>query len=296
MIEQFVEDIIKENPLQQEFLDRSVESMNSKEIESLTRLLKAYTQQGMTSENLASAYNVIVLDTLKEQLYFRKNKKYRYSKFSEVADEVYFSPEYMKSYMVGLALSQYLWPNHRQLRRFFQKSIADQQGDTYMEVGPGHGLQLVDAINSKNWNQYRAVDISETSLELTKETLGVFEIAHENTEFIQSDFLKDQLNTTIDAFVMGEVLEHVESPQSFMERIKSITNESSFIFLTTCANAPAIDHIYLFNSDNEILQLAADHGFSLLDHLSVPYEGLTLEQCRERALPINVAMVLKNDK
>jgi hypothetical protein len=94
---------------------------------------------------------------------------------------------------------------------------------------------------------------------------------------------------------MGEVLEHVEAPGLFLDKIHELAKPNAYIFVTTCVNAPQIDHIYLFRHLSEVADLISEHGFSIVHSRAIPYEGKTLQQCEERNLPINVAYVLAKE-
>jgi 2-polyprenyl-3-methyl-5-hydroxy-6-metoxy-1,4-benzoquinol methylase len=59
---------------------------------------------------------------------------------------------------------------------------------------------------------------------------------------------------------MGEVLEHVEDPRQLLRRAASFVRSGGRLFVTTCANCPAIDHVYLFKSVQEIRDLIASAG------------------------------------
>jgi 2-polyprenyl-3-methyl-5-hydroxy-6-metoxy-1,4-benzoquinol methylase len=91
---------------------------------------------------------------------------------------------------------------------------------------------------------------------------------------------------------MGEVLEHVEQPELFLRRIAELAADDAFIFITTCINAPAVDHIYLWRTTDELEDMIRDSGLSIVEPLRLPYEGKTLEESRDQQLPINVAYVL----
>ena len=92
---------------------------------------------------------------------------------------------------------------------------------------------------------------------------------------------------------MGEVLEHVEQPEVFLRRIADLAKDDAYIFITTCINAPAVDHIYLWRTTDE---LEDD------DHREAACRSSSRCGCPTRAsrwrsrvpqqLPINVAYVL----
>jgi hypothetical protein len=103
------------NPLQSDFLEESLRDVAADELGDLNAYVHFGKSLGLDIPYLATCYDLIVKDTLREQMYFLRHGKYRYSTFDEVAESVYFDDEYMRKYMHGLALTAYLWPNHRAL-------------------------------------------------------------------------------------------------------------------------------------------------------------------------------------
>lgn len=280
--------------MQKRSLDIARAQLTADESSGLERYIAYCMESGIGIDKLAQAYNTITTDTLREQIYFQRHGRYRCSKFSEVADAVYFNPEYMQSYMLGLALTAYLWPNHLELSRFFEKSLPKLNTGNYLEVGPGHGLYLSKAIELSNFRSFHAIDISETSISLSRKILDYqFSGRQGNWELYVADFLAGTLPLTqYDAIVMGEVLEHVEQPGEFLRRIRELSHDETFIFVTTAINAPAIDHIYLFESVEHVIELAELHGLRCKDFLATPYPGCAMDETVARKLPINIALVL----
>ncbi|MFX5956859.1 hypothetical protein ABTF01_20915, partial [Acinetobacter baumannii] len=68
---------------------------------------------------LQASYLTILDDTFAAQLNFTRTGSYEFTKFSDVAQRVYFDQSYMQRYMVGLALTMFFWANHVPIRRFF---------------------------------------------------------------------------------------------------------------------------------------------------------------------------------
>ena len=260
--------------------------------ESLNFLEKS---ESVSLSALAESYAFLVRETLKEQLYFKRNKKYRYSKYSEVSESIYNNNLYMQKYMTGLAISSFLWPNHIRIKRFFENIIKtiDNKSARYLEIGPGHGIFFMIALANQCAKIYDAVDISPTSIKMTTDILtsGYFG-EYSNFQITECDFLDYMPTENYDHLVMGEVIEHVEQPIKFLNKAYELTTENPLVFITTCINSPEIDHIYLFSTADEVSELIAESGFRIRQECILSYNGTTLERSIEEHLPINVAYVL----
>jgi 2-polyprenyl-3-methyl-5-hydroxy-6-metoxy-1,4-benzoquinol methylase len=245
-------------------------------------------------EFIAESYETILDDTLAAQMFFMREGRYQHATFAEVAGSVYFNDDYMRRYMVGLAVTNYLWPNHVQIHRFFAQTFPRERRGQYLEVGPGHGLFLLHAMRSGKLDAFTGVDISASSLKLTDTVVRqLLPAARDRLRLIEADFLAgDGIDGRYDVLVMGEVLEHVEQPRPFLARLRALANDGAHLFVTTCINAPAIDHITLFSTEADVERLIAEAGLKIVRGLAVPYFGKTLQQSVRERLPINVAYVL----
>jgi 2-polyprenyl-3-methyl-5-hydroxy-6-metoxy-1,4-benzoquinol methylase len=118
--------------------------------------------------------------------------------------------------MTGLALSDYIWIQHIKTIRYYEKFLTEQEHkDSYLEIGPGYGQFLIRSIRSGKWNEYLAVDVSPTSVEMCKKFLKCAGISA-NVE--TRDFLAFEADRRFDCIVCGEVLEHVEQPGQMMKK------------------------------------------------------------------------------
>jgi 2-polyprenyl-3-methyl-5-hydroxy-6-metoxy-1,4-benzoquinol methylase len=293
-LESFSEAVRGRNPMHHRYVATSLAALLAPEAAQLAEYLKFCLAQGLSFEDVAKAYLVVVNDTMREQMYFRKHGTYRASKFADVAGSVYFNAPYMESYMYGLAISSFLWPNHLEIFRFFRRSIPRDRAGDYLEIGPGHGYFMRTAIGSSSYENFMGVDISATSISQTQRLLDHFDpgstarIELREMDFLESDLAADAYS----AVVMGEVLEHVEQPDLFLREVVRVAKDDAFIFVTTCINAPAIDHIYLFDSPEQVQRIIADCGLRIESEAIMPYEGTTLRQSLDQRLAINVGYVL----
>ncbi|MBV8564868.1 MAG: class I SAM-dependent methyltransferase [Methylobacteriaceae bacterium] len=293
--DEFVAGVIAENPMHANFIRAALRVASAETREQLEDYLSYCSSIGLPLNYVVDCYNTITLDTQMEQIYFRKHKKYRWSRFSEVADKVYFNNDYMRKYMYGLAVTSFLWPNHTAIHRFFTETFPAGATGTYLEIGPGHGYYFMQAAQFGHFDKLIGVDISAASIALTQDIIRHFGIDKQRrVELVQTDFLSfDGASEPYSCIVMGEVLEHVEDPARFLRTIATISSPDTHIFVTTCVNAPAVDHIYLFRDLHEVEDMAGSNGLTVIRRFCGPYAGTTVEESAAQQLPINVAYVLK---
>lgn len=281
-------------PVHRGFLATAIDNATDEELQRLSDYLAFCNSKGLDYDYLADCYLTIVCDTVDEQVYFNEHKQYRHSTFADVAETVYHDPDYMNRYMYGLAISTFLWPNHVAMVRMFRAEIPSTGGGRYLEVGPGHGFLLLTAAEVGGYDEFLAVDLSDASVRQTETIVRHFH-PDRNVQVRKMDFLDaaDLAPRSFDGIVMGEVLEHVEQPERFLRRIAELATEDAFIFVTTCINAPAVDHIYLWRSTDALEEMIEASGLEIVTPLRLPYEGTSLEESVARDLPINVAYVLR---
>lgn len=295
IVDDFTSMVIAENPLHTSFMKRSLASMRADTRVELTDYLHYCLSVNLSLDYLAASYNTIVNDTMMEQMFFEENKRYRWSRFDELAHTVYFDDAYMRKYMYGLAITAFLWPNHVALHDFFLRTFPRGRTGTYLEIGPGHGYYFMQSARLGDFERLLGVDISAASVALTRDIVRHFEIQNKcRAEVIETDFLTfHEERADYSCIVMGEVLEHVEDPGRFLSTIALLSGPSTHIFVTTCMNAPAVDHISLFRTGKDVGDIIASSGLRLVEACYVPYVGKTLAECEKDALAVNVGYVLR---
>jgi 2-polyprenyl-3-methyl-5-hydroxy-6-metoxy-1,4-benzoquinol methylase len=295
-IQQFVHRVLAENPTHFNFLNSSVAQLTEDAQQELMRYIDYCLGRGLSIDFLAQCYNTITLDTQIEQIYFRRHGKYRCASFKEAAERVYFDSHYMERYMYGLALTAFLWPNHAAMHEFFVRTFPKALTGNYLEIGPGHGYYFRKAAELGNFRRMLGVDISPASVGLSRDIMRYYAVqTAAEVEIREVDFLEfvPDDSEVFSCVVMGEVLEHVEQPGRFLSKIAQLSSRDSHIYITTCLNAPAIDHIFLFERSEDVEQLARASDLEVEQRFSAPHAGKTLIECEAKRLAVNVAYVLK---
>jgi 2-polyprenyl-3-methyl-5-hydroxy-6-metoxy-1,4-benzoquinol methylase len=248
----------------------------------------------LENKNLDYAINCylsMISDMNIEAVNFRRSGKYSSSTFEEVKERVYANPEIMEYYMHGLIMSQFLWKHHYDLFTYFMKSMPRYIENTknYLEIGAGHGLYLSKALEVlKNDTSFTVVDISKTCIDMTKKFTNDNRITFNLIDVF--DFYDD---INFDFITMGEVLEHVERPLELLNKLHTLLDDNGTIFITTPTNAPAIDHIYLFNNIMEIQNLITSAGFRIESEMSFFSEDVSSEKAERLKVCILYGAFLK---
>lgn len=295
LLERFVDQVLADNPTHSNFLNTSIASMPEESRKELLDYVEYCLSREISLTYLADCYNTVTTDTQREQIYFYRHGKYRYSSFQEAAARVYFDAEYMKKYMYGLALTAFLWPNHAAMYDFFVTTFPTGMTGTYLEVGPGHGYYFRKAAALGKFDRMIGIDISPASVELSNDIMRHHKVDSATViQIDEADFLEyPSSGNVFSCIVMGEVLEHVEHPQQFLAKIAQLSDPNTHIYVTTCLNAPAIDHIFLFGSSAEVEAMVRSCGLDVEARFFAPYAGKSLAECEAERLAVNVAYVLR---
>ena len=202
----------------------------------------------------------IILD---EELHFRRTGRYRLSTFKEADAQVYSNIDLMSRYMNGVLASQLWWRNHTEMLRYFHDDFLERNPREFrhLEVGPGHGLFLSLAAASPNCGSAEAWDISDASLLKTRSALAAMRLDRE--VLLKKANIFDAPNEKFTSIVFSEVLEHLEQPADALAILRGLLADGGRIFLNAPVNSPAPDHLYLFETPEQILQMIVDAGFAV---------------------------------
>lgn len=267
--------------------------------EDLAAFLDVYARymrdRSIDERQLADAYLTMVNQMTEARLDFVRTGKYPAETQAAAVEAVYGNTAVMTQYMLGLALSQFLWKHHYEVFSFYRRQIrAIAAIGTALEVGSGHGLFLLDLIAAHpEVERVDVVDISATSLSLTEGLLRTIAApAAAKVGWVNADIAAFAPATAYDFITMGEVLEHVPEPARVLAALKALLTPGGRIFMSTCANCPTVDHIYHFETVDEIRSMIAGAGLSIAHESVVPSEDLSDEDLARYRLDILYAAIL----
>jgi 2-polyprenyl-3-methyl-5-hydroxy-6-metoxy-1,4-benzoquinol methylase len=276
-LREVVELISKRSPLQRKQLSRYLSEQDPQFWGAGDRFVEAchgaFADKAGVVEVLARAYLSLCKEMLAEQVHFLKTGRYSAESATVVGKTIYQDDARMRNYVLGLAVSQFLWPNHYEIWKYFSAVIRGLRGcvRTYLEVGAGHGLFLAEAIRCFPESAFEVVDISAGSLTLCRAILRHLVDPPANLRFSHADFTtRSERTRTFDFVVMGELLEHVDDPLHLLRTARAILAKDGKLFLTTCSNCPAVDHVYLFRDLDDIRNVIRLANFNITDERSWP--------------------------
>lgn len=280
------------------FIDRK-DKLHSKKIEgNIDALLKQYPAQfeellslvstyfgnrGMSTEQITDDYLKMIDDMRKEGLYFYRHGKYRCENQQVAYEKVYSQKDIMSYYMNALLVSQVLWKHHFNIFMYFQDNLKKifprQQKLNILDVGPGHGFfSFLVKKEFPDYEKIDIVDISETSLEMTRNIIGLD--GNKINYFLKDIFAFDG-SVLYDFIVLGEVIEHLDNPKAILTKLSHLLTPDGLLWVTTPTNSPALDHVYLFRSKDEVIQLVEDAGLEIVNDCNFYAEDVDEETARK---------------
>jgi ubiquinone/menaquinone biosynthesis C-methylase UbiE len=296
-LKRIAELIYSENPLQHKRIDAFLGQQNAgyfKFAETLSsKLNRSLLQSDQDRLTAARAYNHTCMDIVREQIRFRKSGNYLIQNAKVAEQTVYSQKERMRAYIVGLLLSYLFWPNHYKMFQFYLDYLREIQVERCLEVGAGHGLFTAEILQRFPNAALSLVDISATSIEVAHEILDAFGIERSRIQWTHADFMNAPLPpATFDCVVMGEVLEHVDDARAFLRKARNFLRPNGTVFLTTCVNCPAPDHVYHFHTVGEIRDLIGSAGLYIRKEQALPAEAVPEELWQKELVTINYSAVL----
>jgi SAM-dependent methyltransferase len=301
-LKEILDIIYHKSPLQKKKLESYLSGQPESFFEEADIFIADYSSylksQNISFDYAIDAYLKMCNDMVKSQIYFMKTDKYPLEDQDQAFEEIYNSKKEMQSYMIGLALSQYLWGTHYEMFNHLKEALQQNKEKikNYLEIGPGHGLFLKEAIETiGNDCKYTAIDISEISLDLTKSIISFFKLNNNNIAYINDDMVKIKNTNSYDFVVMGEVLEHVEEPGILLQKLNTLLHNDGQAFISTCVDCPTIDHVFHFKSISEIQNMILKSKFVIISEKILPVEKLPMDEIIKKRITINYSAIIRKN-
>ena len=121
-----------------------------------------------------------------------------------------------------------------------------------LEVPSGTGLFLCEFLRKNpNWSGI-GVDLADSSIKFSQKLFQINNIPNNSYKILKMNFHQLESNEKYDRIFCGEFLEHLEDPLSALKKLKSLLKDGGKIFVTVAVWAAHIDHIFLYESSNQV--------------------------------------------
>lgn len=222
-------------------------------------------------------YAAFALDAVRSQERFAATGRYQATEFGEVRQQYYDSADHMLGrYLPGLFLSQYLWPHHFRLLRFFREEVVPRlipPPTLFYDVGVGTGTYSREILRAFPATRGRGFDISPHAVTFAGRLLRAWGVS-DRYEFVLGDVLEGEPAAPLaDMVVSHELLEHIEWPDRLCRLLYALTRPGGRAYITAAVNAAHSDHIYLFRAPDEVEAMLTATGWRILAARAEPAEG-----------------------
>ena len=297
--QKLVEQIKTKSVFQKKIVERLLNNADERYLkfaESVVSRLIKVVDRGEAYDYLSDTYLWYTKLLRIEEMYYAKEGKYRYDNYEEVYEKVYGRDDYMFDYVVGLGLTQPLWPNHYRIFRFFLDEFVPliEKSQHGAEVGVGHGLFHAEAMKGAPSMHTTLLDVSNTSLNFTMKMIDASGMDNNRSKPVNVDVQREIPieDGSLDMLLMGELIEHIEEGDKVMSDFARKMTPFGLCYFSTAANAPAEDHILLFRNTGQIRDFINANGWSILKEKYFTINDMFLEKAEAEGHSINYVAVL----
>jgi 2-polyprenyl-3-methyl-5-hydroxy-6-metoxy-1,4-benzoquinol methylase len=242
------------------------------------------------------SFAAMSFDFLRLQARFQQTGRYEASSEEELLRTLYSDEQRMDGeYLDALLLSYCFWPNHIALLSFFEARFLARlkEGDRILEVGVGHGLMALLAMQAFPACEYTGFDLSSGakrySERLWQNAKADFSKARVSVSSLTAGLAETPDQAPWDCAICCEVLEHVARPDALLHELQTALKPEGLAFVTSVANIAAQDHIYRFADAEHLRTTIRDCGFAIEEELALPLRGSDAVERR----PLNYAAILR---
>jgi 2-polyprenyl-3-methyl-5-hydroxy-6-metoxy-1,4-benzoquinol methylase len=282
-------------PAHRKYLETRLSHASPQSFSMLEDLAKQISALGGSRlPEICDNYDFICRIVREEEMFFRRHGKYRLQTFAEANRLVYADTEYMGKYMDGLLLTQIYWSNHSASYQFYKDVFLGSapRGYDYLEIGPGHGLLLYQAISDERSGSVTGWDLSQASIDHTREALKALGARGKQPTLVLQDlYAVDDNSAKFDCITFSEVLEHLENPKGALIKLRSLLKPGGRLYVNVPINSPAPDHLYLLRSPEEAIAAVTESGFEVDRAEFYPMTNHTMDQARKHSLTISACII-----
>lgn len=250
-------------------------------------ILKVYSQR---IDEIVINYKKTCKVMLEEELFFRRNKEYRFKTLQEVDNYFNEKDNFHKVYYDGLLLSQVLWANHAESNFYLQKVCNNLSPESLLEIGCGHGLLINQLAKLLSKTSCSAWDINQEAVENTSKMSEIMGLENKVNVSI-NDFCNYEnekcCSKKFQVIVLFEILEHIENPLKALLQIRNILEKNGKLIVSIPINSPAPDHIVLFEDDKQIDKLALDSQLFVEKKVLIPQTGYDIDNAIQKKATIS---------
>tara|TARA_Y200000002_G_C22661547_1_gene655937 strand:+ start:429 stop:1385 length:957 start_codon:yes stop_codon:yes gene_type:complete len=272
------------------FLNKSLNQLSEDALNnadsSAEIILKVYSQR---IDEIVINYKKTCKVMLEEELFFRRNKEYRFKTLQEVDNYFKDKDNFHKVYYDGLLLSQIIWANHAESNFYLQKVCNNLSPNSLLEIGCGHGLLINQLAKSLSKTNCSAWDINQEAVLNTSKISQIMGLENKVNVSI-NDFCNYEnekcCSKKFEVIVLFEILEHIENPLKALLQIRNILEKNGKLIVSIPINSPAPDHIVLFEDDKQIDKLALDSQLFVEKKVLIPQTGYDINKAIQKKATI----------
>jgi ubiquinone/menaquinone biosynthesis C-methylase UbiE len=257
----------------------------------LTWALDALGEGGI--ERATDAFARFSNDVNFSQARYEASGSYENKSYQEVRAAVYDQQDVMTDYLWGVYLTNFLWAHHMDLMLFYEQRFLKRQSAEarLVEIAPGHGGWGLWALHHLRQARLNGFDISPSSITIANSLAKASGSADRTSyELCNALDLLRRPSPSAHACICCFLVEHLENPPELLKTIEHVLAPGGTVFFTGALTAAQVDHIYEFRRESELVLLAEQHGFRVLETCSVA-PARTLP--RAALLPRSMALILQ---
>lgn len=286
--------VLAEWPEHAVYLNQSFAQRSPALVETSERIAEAVLRlAGGRAAQIAADYRWLCDQIREEEIHFARTDRYRFDSFEETNAQVYSNDTFMERYMNGLLYSHVLWYMHLSSLHFFTGRLpARLRGrDRVLEVGSGHGLMLYLALRDLGIAEATAWDLSEVSLEQTREALDLLGMEGRAELVVQDMHKAEPQGRPFDLVILSHLLEHLDDPVDALHRLKGVVTKGGHLFVNIPLNAPMPDHLVLLRTPEEAMAIIEKGGFRVLEIASHTTQGVPLPRALRAKTAVTCSII-----